>query len=91
MKRLIFAFFILSTFVYAYSCAKDELKIVEPIEQTNEYAVSLDEALNNLNKTLDWIDKPTRGAKRQVATISTISRKDVFGQTTRSDAESIRH
>ena len=88
MKRLIFAFFILSTFVYAYSCAKDELKIVEPIEQTNEYAVSLDEALNNLNKTLDWIDKPTRGAKRQVATISTISRKDVFGQTTRSDAES---
>lgn len=88
MKRLIFAFFILSTFVYAYSCAKDELKIVETVEQTNEYAISLDEALNNLNKTLDWIDKPTRGAKRQIATISTISRKDVFGQTTRSDAES---
>ena len=88
MKRTLSALFILSTLVFAYACAKDELKIVEPIEQTNEYAVSLDEALNNLNKTLEWIDKPTRGAKRQVATISTISRKDVFGQTTRSDAES---
>lgn len=88
MKRTLYALFILSTLVFAYACVKDELKIVEPIEQTNEYAVSLDEALNNLNKTLDWIDKPTRGAKRRIATINTISRKDVFGQTTRSDAES---
>lgn len=56
MKRTLSALFILSTLVFAYTCVKDELKIVEPIEQTNEYAVSLDEALNNLNKTFnyDW-------------------------------------
>lgn len=88
MKQTIKIFLLCLLLAVVSNCAKHETQIEVISEQSQNYAISLDEALQNLEKVLGWIDKPTRGSTRKISTITTLRKKDVWGHTTRSDATS---